>query len=284
MTQRVFITGGRGFVGRQIVHALARRGVEVHALIRPGQPKPDGATAAIECADLFAEPVGFWIEAFSGMNAVVHAAWYAEPGKYLMSPKNLGCLAGTMRMAEAAVAAGMPRFVGIGTCVEYALSDTPLAPTSPLEPSTPYGAAKAAAYLALSRNLPEQGISFAWCRLFYLYGPGEDPRRLVPMLHLKLAAGEPVALSRGTQIRDYLDVVEAGDQIARVALGTQAGALNICSGDPISIADLARRVASEYDAGALLKFGAMPERENDPPFIVGVPSLSRGADTDRSDT
>jgi len=50
----------------------------------------------------------------------------------------------------------------------------------------------------------------AWCRLFYLHGEGEDARRLVPYLRAKLIAGEPAELTSGKQIRDYLDVRDAG--------------------------------------------------------------------------
>jgi dTDP-6-deoxy-L-talose 4-dehydrogenase (NAD+) len=117
---------------------------------------------------------------------VAHVAWYAEPGKYLQSPLNLDCLAGTLRLAEGAAAAGVTHFTGIGTCFEYDLTtpalarDEPLTVDAPLVPVTPYGAAKTAAFLALSRTLPTMGMTFAWCRLFYLFGEGEDSRRLVP--------------------------------------------------------------------------------------------------------
>ncbi len=92
--------------------------------------------------------------------------------------------------------------------------------------------AKAAAFTALSQSLPQQGVAFAWCRLFYLYGEGEDARRLVPYLRAKLAAGEPAELTSGRQIRDYLDVREAGRLIVETALGAIQGPVNICSGVP----------------------------------------------------
>ena len=84
----------------------------------------------------------------------------------------------------------------------------------------------------LSQSLPQQGIEFAWCRLFYLYGEGEDERRLVPYLRAKLRAGEPAELTSGEQIRDYLDVRDAGRMIVEAALGTVQGPVNICSGMP----------------------------------------------------
>ena len=119
-------------------------------------------------------------------------AWYAEPGQYLQSPKNSECLAGTLLLAEGASQAGVRRFVGVGTCFEYDLDLGLLGVDAPLKPTTPYAEAKAAAFTALSRLLPARDVEFVWCRLFYLYGEGEDERRLVPYLHARLrAAGQP---------------------------------------------------------------------------------------------
>ena len=134
---------------------------------------------------------------------------------------------------------------------------------------TPYAAAKAAVYLALSQWLPSQGVEFAWCRLFYLYGEGEDERRLVAYIRSRLSAGEKAELSSGNQIRDFLDVKEAARKIVEVALGDRRDAVNICSGIPITVRQLAEKIADEYDRRDLLVFGARPENVVDPPCIVG---------------
>ena len=198
-------------------------------------------------------------------------AWYAEPGQYLQSPKNSECLAGTLLLAEGASQAGVRRFVGVGTCFEYDLDLGLLGVDAPLKPTTPYAEAKAAAFTALSRLLPARDVEFVWCRLFYLYGEGEDERRLVPYLHARLRAGEAVQLTSGTQIRDFLDVREAGRMIVDAALGTGQGPVNVCSGVPVTVRALAERIADEYGRRDLLQFGARADNLVDPPRVVGVP-------------
>src|SRR5262249_10932532 len=148
------------------------------------------ATDIVTTPDLFAESVGWWSKACAGVDTVIHAAWYAEPGHYLHSPKNADCLARTLAFAEGALKAGVRRFVGVGTCFEYDLSAGTLSVSSPLKPLTPYAEAKVETFRTLT-DLFRGKISFAWCRLFYLYGEGEDVRRLVPYLHARLRAGEP---------------------------------------------------------------------------------------------
>lgn len=270
----ILLTGATGFVGRQVLRKLAARGCRVRLVVRDGKQDRIPRSAAIEevvtTADIWAENVDWCAEVCRDVDTVIHAAWYAEPGHYLQSPKNLDCLAGTLRLAEGAGRAKVRRFVGIGTCFEYDLSAGRLSVETPLWPTTPYAEAKAAAFRALSQSLPREGIEFAWCRLFYLYGEGEDERRLVPYLRDRLAAGEAADLSHGNQIRDFLDVGEAGRMIVEAALGAVQGPVNICSGVPITVRQLAERIADEYGRRDLLRFGARPDNLVDPPVVVGV--------------
>ena len=268
------LTGATGFVGRQVLRELAGRNCSVRLVIREGShdrlPHSPAIENVIATPDMWSEDVRWWADACRGVDTVIHVAWYAEPGQYLQSPKNLDCLAGTLRLAQGAIRANVRRFVGIGTCFEYDLSAGHLTIGTPLKPSTPYAAAKADAFTQLSQLLPQQGLEFAWCRLFYLYGEGEDGRRLVPYLRAKLAAGEPAELSSGNQIRDFLDVGDAGRMIVEAALGSVPGPVNICSGTPITVRQLAERIADEYGRRDLLRFGARQDNAVDPPCVVGV--------------
>lgn len=269
----VLITGATGFVGAAVARALAARGLPLRCVIRTGTADrlPDGVKAeVVETPDLFAETAGWWRDHLADANMAVHLAWYAEPGKYLTDPCNLDCLAGTLSMAKGAAAAGLRRFVGVGTCFEYDLWPGYLSPDGPLDPLTPYAAAKAAAWLALSHFLPSQGVSFLWARLFYLHGTGEDPRRFVAYLHSQLQAGQPALLSGGAQVRDFLPVEEGADLLVDEALGPREGATNISSGKGITVRDMALQIADLYGRRDLLRFGARPDNLTDPPCVVGL--------------
>jgi nucleoside-diphosphate-sugar epimerase len=274
MSKRVLITGATGFVGRQVLHHLAKQNVRLTVIVRDGKQTMLKDNPAVETViatlDLFAEDEEWWVNALQGIDTIIHVAWYAEPGKYLQSFKNLDCLQGTLSMAKGAAHAGVRRFIGIGTCSEYDLNQGVLSVETPLKPLTPYAGTKAAAYMALSQWLPAQAVEFAWCRLFYLYGDGEDARRLVPYLRAKLAAGEPAELTSGNQIRDFIDVSEAGRFIAEAALATVQGPINICSGIPITVKQLVENIADEYGRRDLLKFGVRADNLFDPLCVVGV--------------
>lgn len=278
----IALTGATGFVGRQVLRALLEHDQSVRVIKRPQASLPDWSMNAhrleiATTADLFAETDAGLDALTTGVDTLIHAAWYAKPGEYLSSPCNLDCLTGTLRLAQAFQRAGGRRFIGVGTCFEYDVSARVLSSDTPLRPGTLYAAAKASTYQLLGQLLPAAGIEFAWCRLFYLYGEGEDPRRLVPHLHARLSAGEPAELTSGTQIRDFLDVREAGERMAAIALGETQGAVNICSGVPITVRQLAERIGDEYGRRDLLRFGARPDNPFDPPCVLGLisPEVSR---------
>ena len=273
---KVLLTGATGFVGIQILKGLLGVGARVVPVVRSGKEKfvpiSENVERIVSSPDIFQESVEWWAAQCRGVDTVIHAAWYAEPGKYLMSEKNMDCLAGSLNLARGTVIAGVKRWVGIGTCFEYDISVGKLSIDAPLKPLTPYAGAKASLFTALSHWLPSQSIEFAWCRLFYLYGEEEDERRLVPYLHKKLSKGEPVELTSGTQIRDFLDVSEAARIIVRIALSEQRGPINVCSGVPITVRQLAERIADNYDRRELLKFGARKDNIVDPAMVLGIPN------------
>jgi len=268
------LTGATGFVGRQVLSEFIRQDCRVRVVVRDGKqtmlPRSVAIERVVATPDMWAESVGWWDDLCRGVDTVIHLAWYAEPGKYLQSARNLDCLAGTLRFAQAASEAKVRRFVGVGTCFEYDLSAGRLNVATPLWPTTPYARAKAATFLALSEYFLQRGVEFAWCRLFYLFGDGEAEGRLVPYLRGKLTAGEPAELTSGNQIRDYLDVRDAGRMIVEAARSTAQGAVNICSGTPMTVRELAERVADDYGRRDLLRFGARPDNLVDPPYVVGV--------------
>ncbi len=270
----VLLTGGSGFVGRQIHKRLVANGHDVRLVLRPGgQARLAIRTAAeniIETSDLFAEDHVWWSEACHGVDAVIHAAWYVEPGRYLDAPENAACVAGTFALARGATQVGVRHFIGVGTCMEYRLPSSSLDVDAPLGPSTFYASCKVSAYYMLRAWFANHGGTFSWCRIFYLLGEGEHPSRLAPYLRRRLAAGEVAKLSAGTQLRDFLDVCEAGAMIADVVDTGQSGAINICSGRQTTIRQFAEQIADDYGRRDLLEFGTAEVHPSDPASVVGI--------------
>lgn len=270
----VLLTGATGFVGKQIYKSLVQDGIRVRLVLRGAISDEFLAEPCVESCiitnDMFAENLEWWESACHGVEAIIHAAWYVEPEKYLDSPKNIDCLIGTLNLARAAVMTSVKKFIGIGTCFEYDLNHNYLSIDTPVAPRSLYAGTKVAAFYALRELFKNAKIDFAWARLFYLYGEGEKENRFVPYLHNRLSAGLSVEMTSGVQIRDYLDVKTAGRMIADIACNNKIGPMNICSGVPVSIKDMACKIAEEYGRKDLLMFGAKSLSSSEPLCVVGV--------------
>ena len=248
---RVLVTGGSGFVGRQVVPHLRAAGLDV---IAPSRAE----------ADLLVPGTPAWLAQTTGADVLVHLAWEAAPG-YATSPANPDWLRASLELATAFVAAGGRRIVAAGSCAEL-----------DLERPTPYADCKRALHLGLRGLATIHGRELAWARLFFLYGPGEHPERLVASLAARLAAGEEALATAGRQRRDYLDVRDAGAAIAALTLSAGTGLFDVATGNAPAVADIARAIATAADRPGLLRLGALPSPD-EAALIVGDPGALRAA-------
>ena len=93
---------------------------------------------------------------------------------------------------------------------------------------------------------------------------------MVAYLRSKLKVGDTAQLTNGNQVPDYLDDRDAGKMIVEISLSNLQGPVKICSDLPVTVRQLAEKIAQEYGRLDLLRFGARPENTIDPPFVVDV--------------
>ena len=274
---RILLTGATGFVGKQILKQLENKGHRVTIVVKPNWENRitinSSTTKIIEVNDMFSKKSSWWGKKLTDITSIIHTAWYAEPGLYLNSEKNNECFIGTIQLAKAARGKNVKRFVGIGSCIEYKISNKHLSLDTPLSPETLYSEAKVNTFNCLTKLFNNTNTSFLWCRLFYLYGEGEDPRRFTAFLHQALRKGEKANLTSGDQIRDFIDVKLAAKMIINGAFSSTDGPANICTGKGKTIRKIAEEIADIYGRRDLLNFGARPDNLVDPKCVIGVPTF-----------
>jgi nucleoside-diphosphate-sugar epimerase len=285
IAMRVLVTGVAGFIGPWVARSLLAHGHDVVGTVRSGAPG-DGRTVAsdliehprfrVHAGDLGDLRVVETLAREAPVDAAVHMAWYAEPTTYLRSPSNMDALAMTVRLARVLYGAGCTRFVGAGSCVEYAPKSDRLAESDPCVPRSVYGAAKLAACTAIQALATEEAKGFAWGRIFHLHGPGDAPARLVPSIARKLRQAVAVDLTDGTQIRDHLHVADVGSAMAAIAESHTNGVVNVCSGEPVSLRSVVELVADTAGRPDLLRFGALAHRPGETLFLAGDSTRLRG--------
>lgn len=270
---RVLVTGASGFIGSRVTRDVLERGHDVVALLVPGDSAPRLVDVrdrmAIVSGDLDQPGDAERVVAEARPEACIHLAWYAEPGKYLTSERNLPALRAGIALMQALVSSGCARIVMAGTCAEYDTRVGYLQENGPTRPETLYAAAKLAMCQIGQQLAAASGVKFAWGRIFYLYGPSEDPRRMIPALMRALVSGNEFPATEGEQVRDYLHVDDVASAFARMAEAGATGVFNVSSGRPISIRDLMLVAGRLTGKERLIKFGAVPYRAWEPPFICG---------------
>jgi nucleoside-diphosphate-sugar epimerase len=264
----VMVTGARGFIGRQTVGPFVARNFEVVGVTSRPPPDPvDGVRW--EQADLLdVDAVEKLVDRVRPSH-LLHLAWFAKPGEYASSPLNLDWLRASLHLLQCFADSGGERFVGAGTCFEYDWEygycregHTPPAP------STLYGACKHALNTALSAFARQRGLSSAWGRVFFLYGPHEAPSRLVSSVVRALLEGRDAPCSSGTQLRDFLHVADVAEAFVHILDGSVTGPVNIASGDPVPVWDVVAGIAENIGRPDLVQRGALPQRKGEPHLLV----------------
>ena len=164
---------------------------------------------------------------------------------------------------------GGRRAVLAGTCAEYRWNDELCSEHStPLDPRTLYGACKHALHIGAQAYARATGVSVAWGRIFFLYGPGENPRRLVPSVVVPLLRGEPASCSHGRQIRDFLYAEDVASAFTALLMSDVTGPVNIASGIPTPISEVARIIGEITQRPDLVRLGAIPTASDDPSLLI----------------
>lgn len=270
---KVLLTGASGFIGAHVARRLLNLRHLPIAVALPDDPltrlfdvqsRIEIVRTPLEDADA----VRTCIER-AKPDACIHLAWYAEPGQYLHSVKNISALTASLSLFQILIAAGCRRIVAAGTCLEYDTEVGYLREESPTKPASLYAAAKLSCGLTGMQLAAASDVSFAWGRIFYPYGLQEDPRRLVPSAVAALSRGNPFDATDGEQIRDYIHVADVASAFCLLAEHQACGVFNISSGVPVSIRQILEMLGRQFRRPDLLRFGAIANRPGDPRFICG---------------
>lgn len=269
---RVVVTGAGGYLGPHVVAALADRGHEVVAVVRPGSSAATDPRAARLEADILADD--FNVSAWGDAPALVHLAW--KDGFVHNSPAHMSQLSAHYRLLTTAAAAGTTRIVALGTMHEVGYWEGAITADTPTEPKSLYGIAKDALRRALPLAFPET-VSLAWARAYYIYGDDRRSNSIFRKLLEAVDAGKPVfPFTSGKNRYDFIRVEELGRQLAALVDASDVeGTVNCSTGDPVSLADQVERFIAENRLPISLQYGAFPDRPYDSPGVWGDAAVIR---------
>lgn len=265
---KILLTGATGFVGRHCLPALSQNGYEIHAVSshpREISASPNLVWHQANLLDITQiEPLVSQIQP----SHLLHLAWYLSPGKH-NSTDNLLWVQTGMELLRCFQHYGGQRVVMAGSGFEYDWNYGYCSEyVTPKAPSTFYGSCKHALQILFEAFSQEMRLSGAWARIFFIYGPYENPRRLVSSVITSLLKQEPALCSHGKQIRDFLHVQDVADALVALLNSSISGPVNIASGQPIALKEIIHKISSQLDGEHLVQLGAIPPAANDTPFVV----------------
>jgi nucleoside-diphosphate-sugar epimerase len=206
---------------------------------------------------------------------VFHLAAY---GAY-SSQLDMECMVGTnflgcASLVDACAEVGVEAFINAGSSSEYGIKDHPPDESEVLEPNSHYAITKAAATHYCAHAARARGLNAATVRLYSVYGPYEDPSRLLPTLIVHGLEGRLPPLVSPLVARDFVYVDDAVDAMLTIASSTfPAGAVyNVCTGIQTNIGDVVRVAKQLMDIPAEPVWASMPNRSWDTEIWVGTGS------------
>jgi nucleoside-diphosphate-sugar epimerase len=278
----ILVTGASGFVGACVVRELVARRQEVHILLRR-----DSQTWRLD--DLRERVVvhrGSLLDA-EAIRAVVlevrprtvlhlatHGAYESQADARAILQTNI---LGTHHLLAAAAEAGVEIFVNTGSSSEYGFKTQPMRETDRLEPNSFYAVAKAAQTHLCSVLAGRGGMSVVTFRLFSVYGPWEEPTRLVPTILRRARAGLPLEMVSPETARDFVfvdDVVEALLDFPRLA-ALSGEVMNLGTGRETTLGEFVATVKDLLGSSSPVCWGAFPARHWDSNRWVADPEKAK---------
>lgn len=266
--KRVILTGASGFIGRHAVSELLKNNYEVHALYHKTKPIEEKHVICHQ-VNLFDYSQQESLISELKPSHLLHFAWYAVPGEYWNSLDNFRWVQASLGLIELFHQYGGQRAVLAGTCAEYDWSFGYCSEgITPTRPSTLYGTCKNSLQEMMAQFSKRTGLSSAWGRNFYLYGPFENPSRLIPYAINSLLLNKQANFTHGHQIRDFLYVQDVASAFVALLNSEVQGPVNIASGQPVALQQIIYNIADKLDKRSLVNLGVMRAPKDEAPFLL----------------
>lgn len=246
---RILVTGSNGFIGQHLVPVVGKAGTVY-------------TCTSQECDLLDSKAVTAFLREVMPTHCV-HLAWYTQRD-YAKNRLNIAWLEASQHLIREFYAYGGKRFVGVGTCFEYTLVESAsLAENSSTLPHTLYGKCKLALGAYLRNFGTKNHVSWAWCRPFFITGPGESLQRLIPAACAALLRNETFYSKNHTRILDYMDVRDVANAISQVLHSDFQGKINIAAGKGQVVGEMLARIVKIINNGRDINRTAQLSKEKD---------------------
>ncbi|BBO82787.1 CDP-4-dehydro-6-deoxy-D-gulose 4-reductase [Desulfosarcina ovata subsp. sediminis] len=268
--KRILITGAEGFIGGHCLQRLLASGEHVHATTFADNLPDSRNDVQWHTVDVLNKDQIAALMKSIRPTHLLHLAWNVQTGMQLNAVENFRWVNAGVDLFRLFHQNGGKRVVVAGSCAEYDwrfpyLSES----TTPVTPANLYGSCKHALQTLLDAYCRLTDLRYAWARIFFTYGPGENPKRLVASVIRSLLRGQEAPCSHGEQIRDYLYAGDIADALVVLLDDSVQGPINIGSGEPVKLKQIIQKTADLIGADRdLVRLGAISVPDDEPPVLL----------------
>lgn len=272
------MTGATGFVGSHLINQLHLNGHEVTAIYRQNQQtRVPIVKQPVWLQRQMDEITAHDLKYHDVLLTLAAAGMPNNPEKVSFNEMFYWNVTALINMIDTAKEASVKKIVICSTFKEYGDSASKydfIPKNAPLLPTTPFACSRVAGYMAALAYVQKFKINIEYVRFFNMYGEGENALDLWTAIKNAALAGEDFDMTPAEQVRDYIDVKDAVNQLNKIIELPGIDSLrlhHIASGKPIVLKDFADYWWKHWNAKGRINYGVLPYRNYESMRIVGNP-------------
>lgn len=267
---KILVTGAAGYMGKHVIKALLNEGHDVY--VSDFQYKGIDERAIIVEEPIFDGQKNIY-DLLGKPDVLIHLAW--RDGFIHNSTSHMRDLSNHVTFLENMIDGGLKNLTVMGTMHEVGYWEGAITAETPCNPMSMYGIAKNALRQTLLLYCQDKDVNLHWLRAYYIYGDDMRGSSIFAKLCQAVEDGKSeFPFTTGKNLYDFIHIDELAKQIVKASTQNDInGVINVCTGQPISLADKVERYIKEHDFNILLKYGAFPDRPYDSPGTWGDATL-----------
>ena len=265
----ILVTGAAGYIGRHVVKTALDMGHRVIAADFAFK----GVDERAEFCDvpLFSGDKNIY-KALGSPDVCIHLAW--RDGFRHNASSHMKDLSSHVVFCNNMAAGGLPLLTVMGTMHEVGYWEGAITADTPCAPQSQYGIAKNALRQSLMLSLPATGCRLHWLCAYYITGDEAHGSSIFAKItQAELDGKKTFPFTTGKNKYDFIDVDRLAQMIVAASVQDKVGGIiNVCTGQPQSLADRVEQFLREKQYKIRLDYGAFPDRPYDSPGVWGDPA------------
>ncbi len=268
----IVITGGNGYIGRNLAKFLARTDNKITVISRNADLKTDKSLLEninYVQFDIFSNNDKNIYETLERPDVLVHLAW--ESGFIHNDSSHYNNIFNHINFIENMLKGGLKHLASAGTMHEIGYFVGEVDENTPTNPQNLYGIAKNFLRQTTEILCKKYSVTYQWLRFFYIYGDDINNNSIfTKILEACQENKKSFDLNSGELLHDFIHIDSLVSQINSVINQNKInGIINCCTGNPVSLKTMVNNFVKDNKLPIAIEYDKFPIRLYDSRAIWG---------------